>query len=217
MLFENRAEAGKKLAAGLQDLRGKDTIVLAVPRGGIAVAYEVACALDAPLDVYIARKLTAPGNEELALGAVASDGTIVLDAALMRQMGVSQRYMQGEMDRQRGEIMRRLSLYRTQRPLPQLRGKTVIVVDDGVATGSTILVALRSLRKQQPGTLVLAVPVGPPDVIARLQGEADRVVCLAQPEDFFAVGQFFADWTQLSDQDVTEILNRRRAELEQGK
>lgn len=214
MLFANRTEAGQKLAARLQDLRGKDTLVLAVPRGGAVVAYEVAHDLDAPLDVYIARKLTAPGNDELALGAVASDGTVVLDANLMRQMGVTQRYIEGEMERQRGEILRRLSLYRSQRPLPQLKGKTVIVVDDGVATGSTTLAALRALRKQQPGLLVLAVPVGPPDAMARLGQEADRVVCLEMPEPFWAVGQFFADWSQLSDQDVTDILNRRRAELE---
>lgn len=217
MLFQDRAQAGRMLAEQLQDLRGKDTIVLAVPRGGVVCGYEVACALDAPLDVYIARKLTAPGNEELALGAVASDGTVVLDAALMRQIGVSQRYLEGEMERQRAEILRRLSLYRNLRPLPQLKGKTVLVVDDGVATGSTTLATLRALRKQQPSLLVLAVPVGPPDVIGRLGAEADRVVCLAQPEQFWAVGQFFTDWAQLSDQDVTDILTRRRAELEQAK
>ena len=217
MLFQDRADAGRKLAEQLQDLRGKDPIVLAVPRGGVVVGYEVARSLGAPLDVYIARKLTAPGNEELALGAVASDGTVVLDAVLMRQIGVSQRYMESEMDRQRAEILRRLSLYRNQRPLPQLKGKTVLVVDDGVATGSTTLATLRALRKQLPALLVLAVSVGPPDVIARLHAEADRVICLAQPEEFRAVGQFFADWMQLSDQDVTDVLNRRRAELEQAK
>jgi len=217
MLFQDRADAGRKLAEQLQDLRGKDTIVLAVPRGGVVIGYEVARALDTPLDVYIARKLTAPGNEELALGAVASDGTVVLDAALMRQIGVSQRYLESEMDRQRAEILRRLSLYRNLRALPQLKGKTVLVVDDGVATGSTTLATLRALRKQLPGLLVLAVPVGPPDVIARLQSEADRVICLAQPDEFWSVGQFFADWEQLSDQDVTDILNRRRAELDQAK
>lgn len=217
MLFANRSEAGRKLAAELGDMSGADTIVLAVPRGGVVVGYEVARALDATLDVYIARKLTAPGNEELAVGAVASDGTLVLDAILMRELGVTQRYIESEMDRQRSEILRRLSLYRNQRPLPQLKGKTVIVVDDGVATGSTTMVTLRALRKQQPGTLILAVPLGPPDVIGRLQGEADRVVCLAMPEQFWAVGQFFGQWSQLTDQDVVDILNRRRNELEQGK
>ena len=213
MLFQNRWEAGSKLAAELQDLAGSDSLVLGVPRGGVVVAYEVARALGAVLDVYIARKLGAPGDEELALGAVASDGTVVLDAALIRQMGVSQRYVQAETERQRAEILRRLSLYRNQRPLPQLKGKTVIVVDDGVATGSTTLAALRALRKQNPGQLVLAVPVGPADVIERLKGEADRVVCLATPEPFWAVGRFFAEWSQLSDQDVADILNRRRTEL----
>lgn len=216
-LFANRAEAGQKLAAQLQDLQGKDTIVLAVPRGGVVVADAVARSLGAPLDVFISHKLAAPGNEELALGAVASDGTLVLDATIMRELNVTQRYIQSEMDRQRAEILRRLSLYRNQRALPQLRGKTVIVVDDGVATGSTTMVTLRALRKQLPGKLILAVPVGPPDVIERLKGEADRVVCLAMPEQFWAVGQFFADWSQLTDQDVTDTLNRRRADLEQAR
>jgi predicted phosphoribosyltransferase len=214
MLFQNRAEAGKQLAAALDDLRGKDIIVLAVPRGGVIVGYEVARALDAPLDVYIARKLGAPGNEELALGAIASDGTVVLDPTLIRQLGVTQRYIEGEMERQRAEILRRLALYRNQRPLPQLKGKTVILVDDGVATGATTLAALRALRKQPLEMLILAVPVGPADVIERLQTEADRVVCLATPEPFWAVGRFFLDWPQLSDQDVVEVLNRRRAEME---
>ena len=217
MLFANRAEAGQKLAAQLLDLRDKDPIVLAVPRGGVAVADEVARVLGAALDVFISHKLAAPGNDELAIGAVASDGTLVLDAALMREMNITQRYLQSEMDRQRGEILRRLSLYRDQRPLPQLKGKTVIVVDDGVATGSTTMVTLRALRKQSPGKLILAVPVGPPDVIERLKGEADRVVCLAMPEQFWAVGQFFAEWSQVSDQDVVETINRRRAELEQAR
>lgn len=217
MLFENRAEAGQKLAAQLNDLRGKDALVLAVPRGGVVVAYEVARALDAPLDVYITRKLAVPGNEELALGAIASDGTVVLDTALMRQLGVTQRYLESEMDRQRAEILRRLSLYRNQRPLSQLKGRTVVVVDDGVATGSTTMAALRALRKLQPGSLVLAVPVGPADVIERLGQEADRLVCLATPDPFRSVGQFFANWSQLSDRDVTDILKRRRAELGQEK
>lgn len=217
MLFENRSEAGKQLAAMLQDLRGKDTVVLGVPRGGVVVAYQIACALDAPLDVFIARKLGAPGNEELALGAVASDGTVVLDATLIRQLGVTQRYIQAEMDRQRAEIIRRLSSYRNQRAMPQIKGKTVILVDDGVATGATTTAALRALRKQEPALLVLAVPVGPADVIEKLKREADRIVCLATPEPFWAVGRFFMDWAQLSDQDVTDILNRRRAEMEQLK
>ena len=214
MLFEDRADAGRQLAAALQDLRGKETIVLAVPRGGVVVAYEVARALDAPLDVYIARKLGAPGNEELALGAVASDGTVVLDPTLIRQLGVTQRYIEAEMERQRAEILRRLSTYRNQRALPVLKGKNVILVDDGVATGATTLAALRALRKQSPAMLVLAVPVGPPDVIERLRSEADRVVCLHTPEPFWAVGRFFMDWEQLSDQDVANLLNRRRAEME---
>jgi putative phosphoribosyl transferase len=214
MLFENRAEAGKQLAALLQDLRGPDTIVLAVPRGGVVVGYAVACALGAPLDVYIARKLSAPGNEELAIGAVASDGTLVLDPTLTRQLGVSQRYIQSEIERQRAEILRRLSLYRYQGSLPRLQGKTILLVDDGVATGSTTLVSLRALRKQQPALLALAVPVGPADVIERLKVEADRVVCLATPEPFWAVGSFFADWQQLDDQDVSDLLNQRRREME---
>lgn len=214
MLFQNRAEAGQRLAEALAGLAGKDTLVLAVPRGGVEVAYEVARFLGAPLDVFIARKICAPGDEEAALGAVASDGTLVLDAVLIRQMGVTQRYVEAETERQRAEILRRLSIYRGQRSLPQMKGKTVILVDDGVATGATTLAALRALRKQQPAQLVLAVPVGPGDVIERLKSEADRVLCLATPEPYYAVGAFFLDWTQLSDQDVVDTLTRRRAEIE---
>lgn len=217
MLYQNRAEAGQRLAAALADLRGQAPIVLAVPRGGVVVGYEVARLLQAPLDVCIARKLGAPGNEELALGAIASDGTLVLDGSLIREMGVTQRYLQGEMERQRSEILRRLSIYRNLRPSLPLRGKTIILVDDGVATGSTTMVSLRALRKQQPETLVLAVPVGPANVIERLRSEADRVICLATPDPFWSVGQFFGEWEQLSDQHVAQYLSRRRAEMETGR
>lgn len=217
MPFQDRNEAGQRLAQKLSDLRTQQPFVLAVPRGGVIVGYEVARSLGAPLDVYITRKLGAPGNEELALGAIASDGTVVLDPVLIRQLGVTQRYLEDEMDRQRAEILRRLSLYRNQRPLPVLRGKVVVLVDDGVATGATTLAALRSLRKQQPGRLILAVPVGPADVIERLKAEADQVICLEAPADFLSVGAFFGEWRQLTDQDVTEVVNRRRAECEQGK
>ncbi len=217
MLFQNRSEAGQLLAKELSDLRGKDVVVLAVPRGGVLVGYEISRSLDAPLDVYITRKLGAPGNEELALGAIASDGTVVLDPVLMRQLGVTQRYLEDEMERQRAEILRRLSLYRNQRSSLGIKGRIVVLADDGVATGATTMAALRALRKQEPAELILAVPVGPPDAIERLKAEADKVVCLETPEPFWAVGRFFVDWSQLSDQDVSDILSRRRAELEQQK
>ena len=217
-MFQDRSEAGRQLARALLDLHGKDVLVLGVPRGGVIVAYEVAVALDAPLDVYIARKLGAPGNDELALGAVASDGTVVLDSTLIRQMGVTQRYLHGEMERQRAEILRRLSVYRSPNyALPPLKGKTVILVDDGVATGSTTTAVLRALRKQSPGLLVLGVPVGPADAIAHLRAEADRVICLATAEPSMALASAYANWEPLGDQEVVDVLLKRRAQVEASK
>lgn len=203
-------EAGRRLAQRLAYLKdkAKEVIVLAVPRGGVVVGAEIAQALGAPLDVYITRKIGAPGNEELAIGAIAGDGTVILDEAIARSTGAGDRYIAQETERQRQEIARRLKRYRGERPWPILKDKTVILVDDGVATGSTTLAALRALRKQAPAQLILAVPVGPPDSIERLSREADAVICLATPEPFWAVGRFFADWSQTSDEEVIALLKK---------
>ncbi len=211
MRFRDRMEAGQLLAKELAALGSqKDVIVLGVPRGGVVVAYEVAKRLNAPLDVYITRKIGAPYNPELAIGAVASDGTLVLDQSLIRSMGVPDDYVRTETERQRKEIERRLSAYRGPRPEPDLQGKTVVLVDDGVATGATILASLRAIRQRKPAQLILAVPVGPEDTIRVLSQEADRVVCLYAPEVFWAVGAFYAIFDQTSDAEVVRLLQERQ-------
>ena len=211
MYFEDRRQAGKLLAKELAELRGhKDVLVLGIPRGGVVVAYEVAKELQSPLDVYIARKIGAPYNPELAIGAVASDGALVLDHKLIAQFGVTEDYLQQETERQREEIKRRLAAYRGNQPEPQLENKTVILVDDGVATGATVLASLRALRQRKPAQLVLAVPVGPADTIQQLSQEADRVVCLYIPDVFWAVGAFYAVFDQTSDQEVIRLLREKQ-------
>ncbi len=207
MHFRDRHEAGRLLAKELAWLRGqKNMIVLGIPRGGVVVAYEVAKELGAPLDVYITRKIGAPHNPELAIGAVASDGTLVLDDDLVRRMGAPDDYVQEETERQRKEIERRLAAYRGSRPEPELQDKTVILVDDGIATGATVLASLRALKQRKPAQLILAVPVGPADTIKLMSQEADRVVCLYTPRIFWAVGAFYAVFDQTSDAEVIQLL-----------
>ncbi len=211
MYFQDRHEAGQLLAKELAWLRGQENlIVLGIPRGGVVVAYEVAKELDAPLDVYITRKIGAPYNPELAIGAVASDGTLVLDRALVARVGASDDYVEEETERQRQEIERRMAAYRGSRPAPQLEGRSVIVVDDGVATGATVLASLRAIRQRNPEQLVLAVPVGPADTLIKLSQEADRVICLYTPEVFWAVGAFYAVFDQTSDAEVIRLLGERQ-------
>jgi len=211
MHFRDRAEAGQLLAKELERLRGlEDLLVLGIPRGGVVVAFEVAKKLDAPLDVYITRKIGAPHNPELAIGAVASDGTVVLDQALIQRLSVSEGYVQQETDRQRREIARRLAAYRGAQAELSLTAKTVVLVDDGVATGATVLASLRAIRAREPAQLVLAVPVGPPDTIHQLSEEADQVVCLHTPEMFWAVGAFYDVFYQTSDGEVVRLLTESR-------
>ena len=211
MYFQDRHEAGRLLAKELDSFRGnKDVVVLGIPRGGVVVASEVAQALGAPLDIYITRKIGSPHNPELAIGAVASDGTLVLDQTLIGHVGASVAYVQQETELQRKEIERRLSAYRGDRPELELKDKTVILVDDGVATGSTVLAGLRAIRQRQPKQLILAVPVGPADTLQTLKEEADQVVCLYTPEIFWAVGAFYAVFDQTSDAEVIRLLSDRR-------
>ncbi|MFB0545659.1 MAG: phosphoribosyltransferase [Anaerolineae bacterium] len=214
MRFRDRYEAGRLLAEELAFLRDRENvIVLGVPRGGVVVGYEIARALAAPLDVYITRKIGAPYNPELAIGAVASDGNVVLDEGLLRRLGISQEYVEEETARQQTEIERRLAEYRGDRPPLELKDRTVILTDDGVATGATILATIQAIKAQEPEELILAIPVGPPDTIAHLGKEVDKVICLSTPHLFWAVGAFYLDFSQTTDEEVKSLLEESR---EQG-
>ncbi len=216
MLFRDRREAGEQLAAALQVYRERRPSVLAIPRGGVVVGYAVAAALDAPLDVVVPRKLRAPGNPELAIGAVAYDGTVYLDEALVGTLRVADDYLRDEIAQQTGEVLRRMHLYRGDRPPPDLSGRTAVVVDDGMATGATMIAALRAVRAMRPDRVVAGIPVAPPDSTERLRGEADDVVCLHAPPIFYAVGQFYDDFAQTTDEEVTALLRQRETALKEG-
>jgi putative phosphoribosyl transferase len=205
-LFTDRVNAGRRLASALENLVDKDAIVLAIPRGGVVVGYEVAKALDLPLDVIIPRKIGAPYNPELAIGAMTEDGTVLLDNRLVEYLRVSEDYIQKESETQKLEIQRRLKLYRGDIPYPTLKHRDVILVDDGIATGSTMKAALASVRKRGAKTVVIAIPVGPPSTIKELEEKADHVACLFTPEPFYAIGQFYEDFTQTLDEEVTRLL-----------
>lgn len=206
MLFEDRHEAGRQLARQLGSYRGKNAIVLALPRGGVVVGYEVAKALDLPLDVIITRKIGAPGNPEYAIGAVAETGDVQLNQEEIRLYGISSQYVNTEIKRQRQEIERRVQLYRGGRRLPNVRDKIVIIVDDGIATGFTMRASIRAIKAEQPEKIVLAVPVAPPDVLDEMRREVDEVVCLATPEPFFAVGAWYRHFEQTTDEEVRDYL-----------
>lgn len=214
LLFNDRRDAGRRLAKRLASRDLPNPVVLGIPRGGVTVAYEVSRSLGVPLDVVIPRKIGAPGNPELAIGAVAQDGTLVVDQALVNMLGVEERYLEEEAARQKAEIQRRLARYRQGEPAVDLKGTAALVVDDGIATGATVLAALRGLRSERPDRLVLAVPVAPPDTLQRLSTEADEVICLATPEPFYAVGQFYRHFEQTTDEEVVELLERRRQAAE---
>jgi putative phosphoribosyl transferase len=207
MLFKDRTDAGKQLAARLAFLKDQpNVIVLGIPRGGVVVAAEIARALHAPLDVFLAHKLGAPFNPELAVGAVTSIGQVLLDEPLVAELRLTEKEIAREVEHQRKEIARRLKVFRGSRPPVDLEKRTVVVVDDGVATGSTMLAALRALRQQKPARVILAIPVGPPETMHRLACECDQVVVLDMPEPFWAVGRFYMQFGQTSDEEVIELL-----------
>ncbi len=199
------------LAQALEHHRGEHPLVLGVPRGGVEVAAVIAEHLDGELDVAIARKIGAPFNPELALGAVAADGEPLFEPELLRRLGVDEEYVREEAERQTEEVHRREQAYRGEPAEPAVEGRVVIVVDDGIATGSTMLALLRYLRRRGPRQLVCAVPVGPPDTIPRLAAEADEVVCPNQPAFFMAVGQWYMDFHQVSDEEVMALLAAAKA------
>jgi len=210
MLFQDRQDAGKRLAQKLEEFKGTDAVVLALPRGGVVVGYEIAKELRIPLDVIITRKIGAPGNPEYAIGAIAETGEAQLNEPEIHAYGIPQSHVAAEIARQREEINRRIALYRDGRPLPDLKGRTVIVVDDGIATGFTMKTAIRAIWARQPQAVVLAVPVAPRESIVDLSDEVTRVVCLATPEPFFAVGAWYRDFTQVTDEEVRRYLDAVR-------
>jgi predicted phosphoribosyltransferase len=209
MRFIDRAEAGRQLAGSLAAYaRRSDVVVLALPRGGVPVAYEVARALRAPLDVFLVRKLGVPGHPELAMGAIAEGGVEVLSDDLIRELGIPQKVVQQVAVRERMELDRRDGLYREGRSLPEVRGRCVILVDDGLATGSTMQAAVTALRRLEPARVVVAVPVGAHDTCERLGRLADEVICLIAPELFQAVGLWYEEFTQTSDDEVKQLLTQ---------
>ena len=212
-MFSDRKEAGEILAEKLEKLRLENPVVLAIPRGGVVVGYEVARKLKAPLDVIVPRKLGAPGNPELAIGAVAEDGAIILDSSLIDYLEVDEEYIKKEKERQVKEIKRRLNVYRGRFSRLEIERRDVVIVDDGIATGATIRAAIASVRKRKPASLTLAVPVAPPSTIEKLREEVDRIVCVSTPEPFFAIGQFYTDFRQTTDEEVIRLLEKNRREV----
>jgi predicted phosphoribosyltransferase len=208
--FSDRADAGQRLAERLLPLASESPVVVGLPRGGVPVAAEVARALDAPLDLLAVRKLGAPHNPEYGIGAVAEDGTKVIDAEAVAVLGLNGGDLEEIADREGAELARRVSLYRRERPPLDLAGRTVIVVDDGVATGVTDTAAARAVRHRRPRRLVLAVPVCPPESAARLRGEVDELVCLVEPELLYGVGQWYDDFSQVTDDEVLAALSPER-------
>lgn len=204
--FKNRTQAGMLLARQLMPYaRRPDVIVLALPRGGVPLGFMVAQALDVPLDVLLVRKLGMPGHSEYAIGAISTDQSLLQTDAI-KALGVSMEAIEAVVARERKEIERREALYRAGRPPLQLRDKAVILVDDGLATGSTMRVAIQTVRKAQPAKVIVAVPVSAPETRRELAAEADEMVCLSTPQPFYAVGQWYEDFGQTSDEEVTSLL-----------
>lgn len=208
--FTDRTEAGRRLADAIEDQGVDADIVLAIPRGGLPLGRAVADALDVPLDIVVASKIGAPYNPEFAIGAVASDGSVWLDEETIDQLGVDDEYIEREREREAETARTKAQRYRGDREPPDLRGRTVVIVDDGVATGSTAIAAVRLVREQGAERVVLAVPVGPPDTIDELEDEADDVICVATPSYFSAVGQFYDRFEQVRDEEAMDYLHAGR-------
>ena len=207
--FNDRYEAGRALALHLQEYaRLTDAIVLALPRGGVPVGFEIAHTLDLPLDVFVVKKIGAPGYEELAIGAVASEGIYLLDEALIAHLGLSKQEIERVASLAHDEVERRESTYRDHRPAPRLEGTTVILVDDGLATGSSMQVAVAALRRRGPRRIIVAVPVASKEAATELKQVADDVVCARVPDPFYAVGAWYDDFSQTSDDEVRDLLER---------
>ena len=216
--FHDRTEAGRSLAERLAPEYAKrnDLIVLALPRGGVPVAYEVARALGAPLDVFLVRKLGLPGHEELAMGAIASGGVRVLNADVVRTLNVPEEVIDRVARRELAELARRERAYRDDHPPPDVRGKTAILIDDGLATGATMRAAAEALRQLEPARVIVAVPVAAPETCDEFREHVDEIVCLLTPDPFHAVGVWYEDFRQTSDEEVRELLDEARQHVVSG-
>jgi len=214
MIFRNRTEAGRKLAQALKKLESlhdrRDVLVLAIPRGGVVLGAEVARELGVPLDVWLARKIGAPGNPEFAIGSLSVNGELVLDAATIHTLGITRTYIEAETQRQAGELARRMLLFRGHAEPVKVRGKTVVLVDDGIATGSTALSALAALKHAGAAKRILAAPVAPLEGLPRMQAAADETVILHASSAFAAVGQFYEEFAQVPDEEVVRLLAAAR-------
>lgn len=210
-MFENRSDAGKKLAPLLKLYREKPrTVVLGLARGGVAVAYEIASALHLPLNVVAPRKIGAPSNPELAIGAIADTGETYLNHFLIEQLAVSNEYLDRELKKERAKAQMRLSLYRQHAPLPDLKDATVILADDGMATGATMEAEIQSMKKMGVKKIVVAIPVSGADSLQLIQKKADQVVCLESRDDFWGISSFYRDFSQVEDEEVIELLKKRK-------
>lgn len=207
-MFQDRKDAGQKLAVKLGKYKGiKDGLVIGLPRGGVVVAYEIAKALNLPLDVIIVAKLGAPGNPELAIGALAGNVTY-LDEEIIESLGVSKQYIQEEINRKKKDIERKQRVFHREKP-PKFAQKTVIIVDDGMATGSTMEAAVHAIKNAKPNKIILAVPVSPPETLEKFRKLADEIICLIAPAQMFAVGQFYDSFPQTEDEEVIELLKAK--------
>jgi len=209
-LFKDREEAGKKLAQALDKFVGRQAVVLGMPRGGVVVATEVAQALDAPLDIVVTRKIGAPGEPEFALGAVTQEEEVIVDRQAAESVGATAEYLREEARKKKSEVRERMRSLRGDLPYPNLEGKIVIIVDDGIATGNSMRAAVQSVRRRGPKEVVVAVPVGPSEVVAEIAREGAQVVCLEQPSFFFAIGQFYNNFEQVDDSEVRRLLEVAR-------
>ncbi|CAN5870896.1 phosphoribosyltransferase [soil metagenome] len=210
VIFADREDAGRRLAERLAGYRSEDAVVLALPRGGVPVGYEVARVLRAPLDVFVARKLGAPGQPELAIGAVAPGGVRILHDRVVRELGISENWIEAATEKELAEVDRRMRRFRGERPEPEVGGRTVILVDDGIATGMTVRAAIRAIREKAPRGIVLAVPVCAGVTADALTAEVDEFICLQTPADLWAIGFWYESFHQLEDEEVVELLERGR-------
>ncbi len=210
-IFRDRREAGRLLAAKLAAYSDRpDVIVLALPRGGVPVAYEVSRALDAPLDIFLVRKLGVPGREELAMGAVATGGVRVLNDEVVRALQIPDHVIESVAAKEQKELERRERVYRGGRPSPDLPGRIVILVDDGLATGATMHAAVQAVAQQKPARIIVAVPTAPPETCDEFRAEVDEVICAITPEPFRAVGLWYEDFSQTTDEEIRDLLSRRQ-------